>query len=67
MNSIDQQEVWRLLDEENAQLVEVLPHEEYEHEHLTGAINMPLKELTADSVRVLDRARPVIVYCHDYL
>lgn len=65
--SIDQQEVRRLLDEENAQLVEVLPHQEYEQEHLAGAINMPLKELTPDSVSALDRARPVIVYCHDFL
>ncbi len=64
---IDQQEVRRLLDQENAQLVEVLPHQEYEQEHLPGAINMPLKELTPDAVATLDRARPVIVYCHDFL
>lgn len=67
MNSIDQHEVQRLLDEESAQLVEVLPHQEYEQEHIAGAINMPLKQLTADSVGTLDRSRPVIVYCHDFL
>ena len=65
--SIDQQEVRRLLDEESAQLVEVLPPQEYEQEHIAGAINVPLKELAADSVAVLDRSRPVVVYCHDFL
>lgn len=65
--SIDQQEVRRLLDEASAQLVEVLPRQEYEQEHIAGAINVPLKELTPDSVAVLDRSRPVVVYCHDFL
>jgi rhodanese-related sulfurtransferase len=50
-----------------AQLVEVLPAGEYEDEHLPGAVNIPLKQLTADSVRHLDPNRPVVVYCWDYL
>jgi rhodanese-related sulfurtransferase len=49
-----------------AQLVEVLPADEYEDEHLPGAINLPLKELDATSAVRLDRRRPVIVYCYDY-
>ncbi len=65
--SIDQHEVRRLLDKESAQLVEVLPHQEYEQEHIAGAINVLLKELTPDSVAVLDRSRSVVVYCHDFL
>ncbi len=59
-------EVRKLL-EEGAQLVEVLPREEYEEEHLSGAINIPLKELDREATAGLDRAAPVIVYCHDYL
>jgi phage shock protein E len=43
----------------------VLPQAEYEDEHLPGAINIPLKELDRESVLQLDRAQPVIVYCHD--
>ena len=50
-----------------AQLVEVLPSEEFEDEHLPGAINIPLKELDAQTTAVLDKRRPVIVYCWDYL
>jgi rhodanese-related sulfurtransferase len=50
-----------------AQLVEVLPPEEFGDEHLPGAINIPLKELDAETTAVLDKSRPVIVYCWDYL
>jgi rhodanese-related sulfurtransferase len=64
---IDRDEVARLLREERAQLVEVLPSQEYEEEHLPGAVNIPLKELTAETTTRLDRTRPVIVYCWDNL
>ncbi len=48
-----------------AQLVEVLPREEYREAHLPGALNLPLKELDGHSVAALDRSSPVVVYCHD--
>ncbi len=60
-------EARRLLREEDAFLLEVLPRDEYEEEHIAGAENIPLKELTSDAVRHIDRARPVIVYCDDDL
>lgn len=63
--AIDRDEVKRLLDDEQAQLVEVLPPDEYEDEHLPGAINIPLKLLDAQTAEQLDRERPVIVYCYD--
>ena len=50
-----------------AQLVEALPAAEYEEGHLPGAISLPLKQLDADSAKVLDRGRPVVVYCWDSL
>ena len=50
-----------------AQLVEVLPEQEYAEEHLPGAINVPLKRLDAGSVAALDRSRAVVVYCWDGL
>ena len=53
---------------DGAQLVEVLPHTEFREEHLPGALHLPLKELTAEAADdLLDRARPVIVYCWDGL
>jgi rhodanese-related sulfurtransferase len=50
-----------------AQLVEVLPSEEYEELHLPGAISLPLKQLDADSAKRLDPGRDVVVYCWDGL
>jgi phage shock protein E len=61
---IDRREVQKLV-ERGAQLVEVLPADEYEEDHLPGAINLPLRRLETEAVRVLDSARPVIVYCWD--
>jgi rhodanese-related sulfurtransferase len=57
----------RQLLADGAQLVEVLPSEEYEELHLPGAINIPLKELTAESVQPLDPGQDVVVYCWDGL
>jgi hypothetical protein len=48
-----------------AQVVEVLPRDEYEDEHLPGAINIPLKELNPETAQQLARSRAVIVYCYD--
>jgi rhodanese-related sulfurtransferase len=64
--AIGRDDVTRLLPEERAQLVEVLPADEYAAEHLPGAINIPLKLLAANTAGQLDPARPVIVYCYDY-
>jgi len=50
-----------------AQLVEVLPAEEYEELHIPGAVSHPLKQLDAARAEQLDRARPVVVYCWDAL
>jgi rhodanese-related sulfurtransferase len=59
-------EVRRLVEEVEAQLVDVLLREEYEEEHLPGAVNIPLKELDRDTTTQLRRDAPMIVYCHDY-
>ena len=56
----------RTLAGQGAQLVEVLPAEEYQWAHLPGAVSLPLKTLD-EQMGQLDRSRPVIVYCHDSL
>jgi rhodanese-related sulfurtransferase len=62
---INRDEVRRLV-EAGAQLVEVLPPEEYAHEHLPGAISLPLGEMRRPLVeRRLVCERPVIVYCQN--
>jgi rhodanese-related sulfurtransferase len=58
-------EVKQLL-EQGAQLVDVLAADEFEHDHIPGAINIPLKMLDATTASRLDRNRPVLVYCNDF-
>lgn len=64
-SSVDREQV-RELATAGAQIVEVLPREEYEDAHLPGAINLPLKELNRKTAMRLDRSRPIVVYCWDY-
>ncbi len=64
--AIDRNDVQRLM-REGAQLVDVLPREDYDELHLAGAISIPLRELDARTVSVLDESAPVITYCNDFL
>jgi rhodanese-related sulfurtransferase len=63
---IDRDGVRRLM-EEGARVVEVLPAEDYEEEHIAGAINIPLRHLDRETAGKagLHPDRPVIVYCND--
>ncbi len=60
--SIVREDVQRLIREEAAELVEVLPIREYQDEHIEGASNIPLKRLNRETTSHLDRARSLIVY-----
>ena len=51
--------------EAGAQLVEVLPAEEYREDHLPGAINLQLRKIETEARDLLDPNRPIIVYCWD--
>ncbi|HAF09377.1 MAG TPA: hypothetical protein DCK98_04765 [Chloroflexi bacterium] len=62
---VGHEEVQRLM-RDGAQIVEVLPREEYAEGHLPGAINIPLKELDAKTASSLRRDRAVVVYCDDF-
>lgn len=64
MKGLDRSEV-RDLIAAGAQLVEVLGPEEYDEDHLPGAVNMPLRRIETDATKRLDKNLPVIVYCWD--
>ena len=66
-HDLDIDRIREVLARDGSQLVEVLPAQEYEDEHLPGAINIPLKSLDESSATQLNRHAPVIVYCYDYL
>jgi rhodanese-related sulfurtransferase len=50
---------------EGAQLVEVLPKEEFDEQHLPGAIHIPLRDIDTEVRARLALGRPVVVYCWD--
>jgi rhodanese-related sulfurtransferase len=56
----------RALLERGGQLVEVLGPSAYEKEHIPGAINIPLRDLS-ENADTLRRDDPVVVYCADSL
>ena len=62
--AIDRKDVQRLM-REGVPMVEVLPREEFEDDHLPGAISLPLRSLETEARDRLDPAKPVIVYCWD--
>lgn len=57
-------EVQALIDR-GAQVVEVLGPEEFDEDHLPGAINIPLRKIETVARTRLDPTRPVLVYCWD--
>jgi hypothetical protein len=61
---IDRKAVRRLI-EQGAQIVDVLPAEEYAEDHLPGAVNLPLRKIETEAISALDHARPIVVYCAD--
>ena len=65
LTTIYRDDVHRLVAD-GAQLVEVLPEQEYAEEHLPGAINIPLERLDRQTAAQLQPDRPVIVYCFDF-
>jgi rhodanese-related sulfurtransferase len=64
--TIDRGEVEGLV-RDGAQVVDVLSRTDYDELHIAGAISIPLKELDARTVRVLDASAPVVAYCNDFL
>jgi rhodanese-related sulfurtransferase len=60
---VDRERVEELV-EQGAQLVEVLPAEEFAEDHLPRAVSHPLRQLDEEAGQI-DRNRAVIVYCWD--
>jgi rhodanese-related sulfurtransferase len=51
--------------ERGAQIVEVLPRDEFEEDHLPGAIHLPLRKIEAEARQRLDGDRQIVLYCWD--
>ena len=64
VREVGRQEVQDLMAK-GAQVVDVLPAEEYQEDHLPGAIHLPLRRIETEARTALDPSRPVVVYCWD--
>lgn len=62
VTAVDRSELLRLVENEDAQVVDVLPEREYTEAHIPDAISIPLRQLTFDTASVLNRDKPVVVY-----
>ena len=62
---IDRQAVQRLLAEEDAVLIEVLPEEEFQRLHIRGAVNIPLERVGSVCRERYQTGQRLIVYCTD--
>ncbi len=62
--NIDRNQV-RQLVQDGAVLIEVLPATEYDNEHLAGAINIPVADLSAEVPKRFKNNQTLIVYCYD--
>ena len=59
---ITRAELVGLIETDSVQLVDVLPEREFLESHIPGAVNVPLKTLNAETVSLLSRDKPVVVY-----
>jgi rhodanese-related sulfurtransferase len=67
VSPLERDQVRRQLADHGAQLVEVLPRDSFEKEHLPGAVSIPLADLGRRARQTLDPIRSVVVYCWDQL
>jgi rhodanese-related sulfurtransferase len=66
VREIQHRELLRMLSS-GAQIVDALPTHEYATAHIRGAIHILVGRILRDAPALLDRTRPVVVYCRDSL
>jgi rhodanese-related sulfurtransferase len=63
---VDHRDVLKVIAE-GGQVVDVLPAHEHRTAAIRGAIHLPLPKLLHTADHVLDKKRPVVIYCRDCL
>lgn len=61
VTNINRDQLLTLIDD-GAQVIDVLPDDEYAAQHIPGAISIPLRRLKAETTSMLRRDKPVVVY-----
>jgi rhodanese-related sulfurtransferase len=62
--NVNVDQLTRLVNQQNAQLIDVRPKDAFNQGHIVNAINMPLSDITEGKAK-LDKLKkkPVVVYC----
>ena len=66
MREVNHREVLAMFSS-GAQIVDVLPAQEYNDAHIKGAVHIPLSRILTDALTLLDRSQQTVVYCRDSL
>ncbi|MFP4024049.1 MAG: rhodanese-like domain-containing protein [Thiohalospira sp.] len=66
MKTIKRDELKEKLDNNEVKLVEVLSEEDYNKEHIKGAINIPLERIGTEAKDKFDKDDQIVVYCSNF-
>lgn len=62
--TITKEELKRKIDQnDNFKLIEVLSPEDYQKEHITGAINIPVSNIESEAQKKFNKDDEIVVYC----
>jgi len=62
--NVNVDQMTRLINQQNAQVVDVRPQEAYAQGHIVNAINMPLEDIKSGQAKFSKlKKKPVVVYC----
>ena len=62
--NVNVDQLTRLVNQQNAQLIDVRPKEAFDQGHIVNAINMPLSDISEGKAKIDKlKKKPVVVYC----
>ncbi len=59
----DEETLGKLMSEDNYTIIDIRTAEEYEKEHVVGAVNIPFNEINKNVE--LDKEKTIIIYCQE--
>ena len=64
LQTVSAEQLTRLVNQQNAKLVDIRPADAFAQGHMVNAINMPMSEIEAGKIKTDGlKKRPVVVYC----
>lgn len=66
MKTIKRDELKEKLDNNEVKLVDVLNEEDYNQEHIKGAINIPLERIGTEAKDKFNKDDQIVVYCSNF-